>query len=356
MTEHTGIPNAGHLPAAAPMAQACPARPVPIWPVVIGVLAIVLGAKSLTAGWQGPEVQVVYEWLAGGSSTYGTGEAVGVLLLLAVRAWQRLTDIAFIVGGALLLRRRRAGARLLFVCAIAQIIGLVAAPVAVAFGYGSPYPASLLKYFVRIAVISVVVGLAWPICLLVWLLRRRVRRHVAGWRDPLRRRQRPPPGSAWPTTLGALAIIITGSTCAIWICRVAMELIARILWDEGRWDFGWLLAWFLARSVVLAAGAITGGFLLMARCRAGVVVLIVYAMLAILIVVATPVIIPLAAGMSIDDLGPSWLLWQIPFTLIGLVWPVFLLVWLLLPKSRVQARSWAAERLGWRPPGALSEK
>ena len=66
----------------------------------------------------------------------------------------------------------------------------------------------------------------------------------------------------------------------------------------------------------------------------------VYACLAALTTAASPAVEPIL--YEYPKLYFSWrfLLMRIPYLLIGLVWPVFLMVWLLRGRIRRQMRGW----------------
>jgi len=342
--DQTGVRPAGEPPRPPVHAGS---EPAPIWPTVLGVLSIVLGVETIVsgAGWLEARIILNAVGLGDGAPTVGGLRAA---ILLGMRAWQVLDAILLIVAGALLARRRPAGGALHVIYAVARIAELLALPFARWMGYSDVWVSDYRIYMTAQAVGGTLIGLAFPIFLLVWFRRPDIRRHLAAYRRvEARQFWRPTPGSAWPAALGVVALVGAAAAVLTTVVTVGIHVAMRhVIELGGSWEFPGPLVWLwhLWRNLGLSLLAGTGGLWLLHRRRAGGALLMVYACLAALTTAASPAVEPIL--YEYPKLYFSWrfLLMRIPYLLIGLVWPVFLMVWLLRGRVRQQMRDWAPRR------------
>jgi hypothetical protein len=182
----TEPPYPSHLPISPPPAGA-PIRPAPeppgtLWPRVIGVLSIVLAGQSML-GLVGALIQVILALVTGqggfgallGRFGWGAVYALNVVGMPAL-------SVVLMVGGFLLYRRHRLGARLHVIYAIPAILLVGILPVA--------YIGLLVPQMGQQAAVFAIVSTIWgattrgiyPVFLLVWFSKANIRRQVRAWR------------------------------------------------------------------------------------------------------------------------------------------------------------------------------
>jgi hypothetical protein len=142
----------------------------PIWPAVLGVLAVYWGATGALSSSLSLVGRIAWLDESGGR----WGPLWGSALAVADCAMVGLAVLS-IVWGALLLRRKRAGAVLCWVYIVAGVIVIpvVVAPVVMRWGSrfgGTTYPGAVPGTASRAVML-----LPWLVFLLVWLARPRIR-------------------------------------------------------------------------------------------------------------------------------------------------------------------------------------
>ncbi len=336
---------------AAPVLMAEPDRP--LWPRVIGVLSIVLGANRLatsagsmvvTAGQllmagrlmsnvmptSRPSLSSIHTWL-------GAGEGAG-----------NIASMVLVVAGVLLLRRRRLTIHLHWLCAVLTAAGGV--PVVLYYvGLMSAMAEPRWMAVVNLAVGSVI-RLAYPVFVVVWFCRKPVRRQMRAWRTRAGRVAARHVGIAWPTVLGALAMVGAGTHLASWLTM--------LLFFSGRWGLTgtsfakWgLLAVVLAELPVRLTEA-AGGWLLVRRHRGGIACLLIYAVTWLALSLAQSAI-SLALSAPRGGYPLAFLPHLIVYALLAAPFPVFLLVWFARPVVRAHIRTWGATNTSGTSGGGL---
>jgi hypothetical protein len=170
-------------PPPPPPPPPYPQRPSS-WPKVIGIISIVLAGLGLictpiglatrqAAGPAGAEA------MAGAPAWYATYQVVSALAGIVVAA-------LLLVAGILLCKRRPAGRTMHIAYAILNIVvavGNVIAAVTAASNIDTgPNEAALfVPVLIGGMVVGLVIGLAYPVFLLVWFTRTKVRDEVAAW-------------------------------------------------------------------------------------------------------------------------------------------------------------------------------
>jgi len=335
-----------------PLVPPLPAPPLPqvrppIWPTALGVLSIVSGINVLVGGGWTVAARTLQSAIEG-ATVGGNIPQISVILLQHLLA---LAATAMgVTGGALLVKRRPVGCTLLLIYAIVRLAHLLIQPLVLLFGYGEiGYSPSYGLYNLSAAVISLLLHAPYPIVLLVWLRRRKVRQQTDAMRDPLRRAaMRPATGSAWPVVIGLLLVVVSATS----VLSLGLHLTVRplILGISGRGygygSFGDLsgILILLARLMLPSAAGIIAGLGLLGRRRWAGVLAPIWAALAILSVLAgvfqvvklVQSIVPGVVGF--DFYG--FLLGQLMSVISQLVLPVFVLIWMLLPKNRAQMSAW----------------
>jgi hypothetical protein len=162
-----------------------PPLPQTKWPKVIGIIAIVLASLALFGGLCGIVQQVAGDfWPTPDSDpfelppwweTYGL---VNQLVGFAVAA-------VLLAGGIMLVRRRPAARPLLLGYSAFVIILTVAngflTYLLIAQLTADGAPQELVRTMSVAVVIGSILGLAWPMFLIIWLMRRPIRDEVATW-------------------------------------------------------------------------------------------------------------------------------------------------------------------------------
>lgn len=187
-------------PPPAPPA-AVPPPPPRAWPMVIGIIAIILGALGALGGCVGmavtPFLRVIEKVVPAGQAPQleGLAELVPSMLILAFAGL--VIAVLLLIGGIGLVRRRRWGMTACLAWAVVKIIFVVAHNV---FGYlvnvaqfeqietmtgnagGPPLP---VEFFAGMGALGACFGIAWgwalPIFMLIWFTRRKIRDEVREW-------------------------------------------------------------------------------------------------------------------------------------------------------------------------------
>ena len=339
MTAHYPDAPSVSPPTGDPM-QA-PQRPA--WPSVIGVLSIVLSAHALFESGGGLRSMAIVAALRiiQGSAAANQPLVAGERLAAVYVACSTVLALLLAVAAVLTLRRRQIGRTLHIIWA------LLAVADALAYSWMCPHVLSdpFRGWYIARAISGSVLGLVYPIFLLVWFSTAKHRRQARWWRTTEGRALAKPVRPVWPTVLGVLAIV-TGArasadvltTSAIWLhyLLIGSEPLRTLAWPAGA-----LLAPSLAGWVLL----IGAGVLLLRRRQAGAICHVIFAAVRGMLVVAGPWLsllwLPEQFRAQLDTLDIvrivlPWLLWSLPY----LVYPMFLLVWFHRPKIRMQVRQW----------------
>ncbi|HMQ15039.1 MAG TPA: hypothetical protein PKC49_03610 [Phycisphaerae bacterium] len=194
-------PPPGAAPAGAPPTQpsnAPGARPATKWPLVIGVIAIVLGALQVLNAAMSPLGLLITEQM----EQIAPGAAAQAEVMRHWTAWIILTAVVGLILGSfqvvwaiMMVRRRSACRRLAFAWAwLALLSAIVQAAMmypmqlemfeAMESGgqFRSPMPPGFGPLMaVLTAVMTLVMGAALPVFVLIWLRRRRIREEVQAW-------------------------------------------------------------------------------------------------------------------------------------------------------------------------------
>ena len=180
----TEPPYPSHPPISPPPAGA-PIRPAPeppgtLWPRVIGVLSIVLAGQSMLR-LLGLMIQVTIALLTGQGGFGSLLGGFGWSTIYALNAvGMPALGVVLMVGGFLLYRRHRVGARLHVIYAIPAILLAGAFPVAYIGMWGPRWgPQSL--FAISGAVWGATTTGIYPVFLLVWFGRANIRRQVRAW-------------------------------------------------------------------------------------------------------------------------------------------------------------------------------
>jgi hypothetical protein len=168
----------------------------PVWPSVVGVIAIVLAALAFLGG-----VWAFVSWPFFGR----TGGAFDDRELLKVmERWGQWVTISSVVvavlgipllyGGIMLVKRRASGIRVIVAWAVLEIVAVVFSEsvqylmtqdkmTAIGNMGGGAGSASPTIYPLMTAGSTLIFGWAFPVFCLVWFSRKKVREHVATWVD-----------------------------------------------------------------------------------------------------------------------------------------------------------------------------
>lgn len=327
-------------PPEQPVASA-PAR---LWPTVIGVLSMVLGARGILAPETGGPSWVSFLLSSLQGQTIGWPGAS--IILLGVHGLRAAAAVLLVLAGWLLWRRRR-GAALHVVYPLVAVPCLIALPLLTlwAYGYRQPGLGCVLAYH---CVGGALPGLAYAIFLLVWFRRGRIRQQLRAWRKgPAGAAAARPAGSVWPTVLGVLSMVLGGMGLFSKLWSSAGFLMVKLFRAEGFFvPQGQYAAFWLVGA---AAGLLllVAGRLLHRRRPSGATCHLIYAALEALIVIGWAVAAltvtgsPARLGLSVlCAILASWL----GIVLLGLIYPVFLLVWFTRPKIRSQVKAWRQPR------------
>ena len=318
------------------------------WPAVIGVLSMVLGASDLLI--EADFFNLYYLVRVKLATVPGPSFVVLPSVALGQIAVASLANLLLIVSGMLLLLRRRAG----------MYLHLIWVPLAILTALSSPFVAWLtireeFRIFTALrAAFRCPVMVAYPIFILIWFARAKVRRHMQLWRTGAERAATKPLGRTWPTVLGAVAIVLGARYLLIGVPSIVIWIVWSIRNQDqmnpllGPWlTIGLRLALealALARTVLL----IVSGRLLLRRRREGATCCVIYALMA-------GILVAFALGMRILSLrrflpaldlrlGLIMLLQQLSVALPSLAFAVFLLIWFHRRRIRQEVRSWPRPR------------
>ena len=201
MQETGGVPAPATTPPTLPAELVASPRPTG-WPMVIGVIAIVIGALGALGGlcgaaspWfagfimnQMPEAQrgaieVTQKWWGWTVTAYLVSTAVAILLLVAGaglvrrRAWARRTCINWAVLKMLLV---------VATTAMSYPIARETSEVTLRPSASAPSTPVNVQQFAELGmIVGLTFGLLWgwalPVFLLIWFARGKIRNEVAGW-------------------------------------------------------------------------------------------------------------------------------------------------------------------------------
>ncbi|MHC4717764.1 MAG: hypothetical protein ACYS5V_12400 [Planctomycetota bacterium] len=346
--ERVGIPSLADLGHAHKRRKRTAPPPddrhgVPAWPTVIGVLSIVMGASWLVrrnlprAAWV---LQRLPMAIRGNLSLPGGPGAWQVLYFVCGTA----AAILAVVAGIWLLRRRRGAVGLHVLYAVAGLAGAAAGHWS-DIAFNSRAPADVRRFVLFYLATSLISDAAYPVLVAAWFARKNVRRQ---WRH-LRVRARPRPLSrskeAWPAVLAAVAAALGVTGVLDCSGKIALDMMTMGRMVDAEIRLMWIMPPVVSVQLPLAALLIASAPLLARRRRAGAVCQVVFAIGAILLVVAGSVIgLALTRGGAAKLGDPFWAASCVLGMLGALTCPVFLLVWFARPEIRAQVRSWASER------------
>jgi hypothetical protein len=196
MTDDTTTSNP--FPPAAPSAPPTQPGPLsatprpPAWPTVLGVISIVFGAGGLFFGLLSMLMPIVLK--AAGAAQAGVSLAAEQLQpwTLALHFASFCLAGLLLTAGILIVRRRPAAPTLTFVWAVLRMILVVFAATmaysaqkaqfaAMSGQPGSPPPSVSAVIAIGTAIFALLWGWAWPVFLLIWFSRSKVKAHVATW-------------------------------------------------------------------------------------------------------------------------------------------------------------------------------
>ena len=141
----------------------------------------------------------------------------------------------------------------------------------------------------------------------------------------------------------AVAVLgMVSALASLFIMSALTESGPRMFWGAGPQALMWV--WYVWRGVGVPVLMGVGGLLLLRRHRAGGVFMLVCACLAVLTTIAGPALEWILFDAPQFLRSPVYLVMRIPSLLVALVWPVFLMVWLLREKIRRQMRGWGRRR------------
>ena len=334
-------PLAPPLPISPPLQS----RP-PIWPTVIGVLSIVSGVNIIVHGsWQSDIMALQRLFDSSSGVMFSAPALCGII-------FQRLLALACatlaIVGGSLMAKRKPIGRTLLLIYAIARLVHLVLQPLTQWLAFRAAYSYSGLgMQGLYSGVVSLLLHSPFPIVLMVWLFRKQVVQQTRAMRDPLQRAaMRPATGSAWPVVIGLLLLVTAATTVVSFgLYLIGMPLLMASLGRGSISDvFGasWgMLLFFAARSTIPPAIGIIGGLGLLGRRRWTGIVTPIWAGILVVATILGPVVMAISYGVP-DEV--RFLLPQMLGLIPSLVLPVFVLIWMFLPKIRAQMSAWPRRR------------
>jgi len=320
-----GAPQAGdalHAEAATPAP--------PVWPVVVAVYSMV------AAGHTGLGMTV---WLAINPAFFlqfaQAGQGIAPWYF-----WHFLTQVGLAALSPLL---AGAGLAMLTRHWLGRALHLVWAPAAGALAVAglvagaTQAPEHFWEYAISASVKSLL-GLAYPLFLLVWLTHRPVRRQLE-----LRNADRPAYARPiWPTVLGVLAILLSGHALG--------DLVQKLCWAPGRISrtpLGWMQGYWAVNILasLLAVVLLAGGVALRKRRRVGIQRLRLWAVLMLAALLARSALETIAyRGMQLQPI-----LHAIFMPLLEGAFPVFLLIWFSRPAVKEEAARWPKSPLGNRP-------
>lgn len=162
------------------------------WPVVLGILAIILGTVGvLGLIWQAVAAMIPSISAAAASQPSPVPKALVPIMGL----FNAVLSVMLLAGGISLIRRRRFGARLLKVWAGVDVVFTVAASVVSAAGMSgmlaqmqqqnpaaaSVPPGMMAGFVIGGACVGLVMGLGPPVFTLIWFGRRKIKDEVSTW-------------------------------------------------------------------------------------------------------------------------------------------------------------------------------
>lgn len=171
-----------------------PAPKAPVWPTVIGVIAIVYGGLNILCGLFGMLSSEMFSGFGGSPSAASSPELEGLrpsTIVMGVIS-TALMAVLVVIGIGILRRQRwsMTAARAWAVAEIvASLVGMVVgykAQQAVAAGMaagpgGGPPPAMMAGMMMVGMVVGLIVACSLPIFLLIWFGRAKIKAEVAAW-------------------------------------------------------------------------------------------------------------------------------------------------------------------------------
>jgi len=178
------------------------ATPPSVWPKAVGIIMIVLGAYGLFTMAMGIAGTLFMPYLKDflDSTGAGLGPAAGQFsamenhqaMLMTILVTHGLLAGLLLAAGIGILKCRRWSLAPAFVYSVARIIHATVANIAQmpmqkemlrsTAATPSPLPPRLMELLVNISIpITIAIGCALPVFLLIWLLRPRIKAETAGW-------------------------------------------------------------------------------------------------------------------------------------------------------------------------------
>jgi len=218
MAQPPSTPPPVLFPVTPPLLPYVPPRREPVWPKVVGIISLCLGGLHLLCGLVGMLVSTALQSMMGafprmrfprplpttGPATRPHPEAFpfedfNPFEMFQIPDWIHYGQIAFQVLGLLvaglllyagisLLQKRRRGRSLHLVYVVLQTLTVAGTVVITVALMNSIFP-SAPRFFRKMieaqsvlgAVMQALIGLAYPVFLLVWFCRRKIRAQVAEW-------------------------------------------------------------------------------------------------------------------------------------------------------------------------------
>jgi hypothetical protein len=195
--QHPSAPPSGPAPPPAQMV-APPVRQT-VWPMVIGIIAIILGALGALGGCMGvaftPFLGMVEKLVPPGQAPQleGMAEMVPALMVTAF-AGLVVAVLLLIAGSGLVARRPWAMTACLAWAAVKMVFVVVNAFIGYQINQAQfeaiqsdpNVPAFMSAFFPAMGAFGSCVGIAWgwifPIFMLIWFARPKIRREVRAWR------------------------------------------------------------------------------------------------------------------------------------------------------------------------------
>jgi hypothetical protein len=318
-------------PAPIPVPPPLPAREPPVWPVVIAVYSMVAAGYSALdlVGWIPFSFDILY--LIATQGPFPALPAGFAVSLLADLTRVLLAPLCLAAGLALYKRHVLGPALHVAWGILAALLGVTAAAAVFADHVGIFEPQAMLTETIPLSC-GLVVTVGYPLFVVIWFSRRRVRRQMVPWRAAAPVYSRP----IWPAVIAALSLIKAG-----------MDAL-RAIGDTSRL-LGWLVfpvnglgrpAWATTLAVLEILGPLSAlllvpaGIALWQRRRWGATVHLVWAGAASAALMAW-----LLGGAMVR--GP----WVWPFgqafdVTVRMLYPVFVLIWFTRPRVRRQVAAW----------------
>ena len=318
-------------------------RTTSAWPVALGVLSIIAGYRAMRFRGGAPRPSHMLSLMKEVSQGDFSSLTGGGLWPLVYMGASLCAAAAAIVGAVLLLRRRRFASRMHQLYAIVAIVAVVAYILAGWRVYGS-FRQRREQMWVRMIYnlfTGSVEAVVYPVVVLVWFWRPAVQWEMRAWRTPAGRELSKPRQPVWPTVLGAMALLwgstdllaatlrLIGETALPWPVRVTNGIVRQ-----------WPLHVLLSLRVAVAALSVVWGVLMLRRKRSAVRWCRTFAVCSLALCVGTPVLSLMRGAFSRPGSRLDIIILMATSTVVGMIWPIFLLIWLARPKVRAQVKAW----------------